>query len=218
MLFSVGSLPNGPRLETRKALLVMDLQNDFVREDGKLFVKNTKEFLHKLPSLVAKFREKGEVFWAHTEFHETRPTISSDLGSAVIVLKEFLDTRKRDDAGVSHVAEQLEQSSEQTMEYPENDDPEAFLAQRNRAKWPRCCLPNTPGCDTAEVVASMINHTRDSRLMKTDYSAFQTKSLLLPLRFAVQHLHLRNRSRCGNTWAGGNSTRGLRGLPRRQVP
>jgi nicotinamidase-related amidase/alkylated DNA repair dioxygenase AlkB len=185
MLFSMGSLPNGPRLETRRALLVIDLQNDFIKEDGKLFVKNAWEFLPKLPSLVAKFREKGEVFWVHTEFREPRPTISPELGSAVIVLNESLDTRNSKGANTCRLAEQDEPGSAHTMQDSSSDDPEAFLAQRSKEDRPRCCLPNTPGCDTAKVVASIIDHTRDSSIVKTDYSAFQTKSLLPTLRMKL---------------------------------
>ena len=185
MLFPIGSLPDGPYLETRKALLVIDLQNDFVKEGGKLFVKNARDFLPKLPTLAAKFREKGDVFWVHTEFKETRPTISPDLGSSVVILEKFLDERKCDELEVFGVTEQPEQSFESTIEDCGSGDPEAFLAQRNTAGWPRCCLPNTSGCDTAQVVASIIDNTRDMTIVKTDYSAFQAKSLLPTLRMKL---------------------------------
>lgn len=185
MLFPVGSLPNAPLLQTRKALLMIDLQNDFLWEEGKLFVENTKEFIPKLPSLVAKFREEGEVFWAHTEFEETRPTICPDLESSVIVLEDFLDTTKSSEADTSCPAEQPNYSRKHPRQDCGTDDPEAFLAQRSKPSWPRCCLPNTFGCATPKTIASIIDHKRDSTVSKTDYSAFQTKSLLPTMRMKL---------------------------------
>ncbi len=185
MLFPVGSMPNAPLLETRKALLVIDMQNDFLREDGKLFVKNAKEFLPKIPSLVAEFREKGEVFWVHTEFQETRPTICPDMERYVIVLEDFLDTPKSSAANTSYEAEPPEQDSKHTIPDCGCDDPEAFLAQRSEADVPRCCLPNTFGCGTPTTIASILDQKKDSVIAKTGYSAFQTKSLLLTLRMKL---------------------------------
>lgn len=185
MLFPVGSLPNVPQLETRKALLLIDLQNDFLQEDGKLFVRNAREFLLKLPSLVATFREKGEIFWVHSEFHETRPTICPDTESYVIVLEDFVDTTKNSEATTSYGAGQAEHNSKHAIQGCGRDDPEAFLAQRFEAEWPRCCLPDTLGCATPETVALIIDHKADTTILKTDYSAFQTGSLLPTLRMRL---------------------------------
>jgi len=185
MLFAMGSLPKAPRLETRKALLLIDLQNDFLQEDGRLYVKNAKEFLPKLPSLVTKFREKGEVFWVQTEFREARSTICPELQSYLIILDEFLDTTKSSAANTCHEEDETEQGPEQSAKGCGEDDPEAFLANRSKADCPRCCLPETFGCDIPKTIASVIHQKRDSRIMKTDYSAFQTKSLLPTLRMKL---------------------------------
>jgi nicotinamidase-related amidase len=182
MFFPVGSLPTFPQLETRKALLILDLQNDFLQEDGNLFVHNTKEFLPKLPSLVAKFREKGDVFWTQTEFHEPRPITCPDLESYVVVLEDLLPHAKSNGADPDYRAEQFDNSPSPSPGEVENDDPEAFLTQRSTTDGPRCCLPGTYGCAVSPMIASLVDHTRDSTVIKTDYSAFQTKSLLPTLR------------------------------------
>jgi nicotinamidase-related amidase/alkylated DNA repair dioxygenase AlkB len=182
MLFPVGSLPNAPNLETRKALLVIDLQNDFLQEDGKLFVKNAKEFLPKLPSLVAKFREKGEIFWARTEFQETRTMTCPESESDMIVLREYPDTSRSSEANASYMAKQPQQDLQHSMQDCGGDDPEAFLGQRAKADCPRCCLPDSSGCASPKTVASMIDYRTDWTFVKTDYSAFQTTSLLPALR------------------------------------
>ncbi|ERF68896.1 hypothetical protein EPUS_04548 [Endocarpon pusillum Z07020] len=188
MLFAKGSMPNVPRLETRKALLVIDLQNDFLHEDGKLFVKNVKDFLPKIPSLVTKFREEGDIFWVHTEFQETRPTICPVSQTYAIVLEDFLGTAKSREANPSHKAELPEHDFKRPVKDFGKDDPEAFLAERSKADWPRCCLPNTFGCAAPRMIASAIDQKRDSTITKTCYSAFQSKSLLpiLRMRFITQ--------------------------------
>jgi nicotinamidase-related amidase/alkylated DNA repair dioxygenase AlkB len=185
MFFPVGSLPKAPHLETRKALLVIDLQNDFVKEDGRLFVKNAKEFLPKLPSLTAKFREKGDVFWIRTEFQETRPVSGPDLQSYMIVLEGRPDATKTSETNTAYDVEPPGQNFKHAIESCGSDDPEAFLARRSKADWPRCCLPNTSGCAYPKTIASIIDRKRDSTIVKTDYSAFQTKSLLLTLRMKL---------------------------------
>ena len=185
MFFPVSSLPNAPRLETRKALLVIDMQNEFLEDNGKLYVKNTREFLSKLPSLVTKFREKGEVFWAHTEFQEVRPIVCPDLRNYVIVLDDSLGATNSSQANTSYQQDPPEDDMNQAVHGCQSDDPEAFLAQRSRADWPRCCLPNTFGVEVPETLASLMDDERDSLVTKTEYSAFQTKSLLLILRMKL---------------------------------
>jgi nicotinamidase-related amidase/alkylated DNA repair dioxygenase AlkB len=185
MLFAMGSLPKAPQLETRKALLLIDLQNDFLQEDGRLYVKNAKEFMPKLPSLVTKFREKGEVFWVQTEFRETRSLICPDLQSYVIVLDEFLDTTKSSATNTCYEGDQAKHDPKDSLTGCGEDDPEAFLAHRSKADWPRCCLPETFGCEIPKTIASIIHQKRDFRITKTDYSAFQTKSLLPTLRMKL---------------------------------
>src|SRR4051794_33810479 len=90
MLFPVGSLPPGPPIETKKALLLLDFQIDFVDLDGKLPVQNVRAFISKLPSLAAEFREKGAVIWCGTEFKQTKSSISTTTGSHSILLKQSL--------------------------------------------------------------------------------------------------------------------------------
>src|SRR5947207_15015125 len=79
-------LPNIPQIQTRKALLILDLQNDFVKPDGALFVENITNFLDDLTALAQSFRENGEVIWVQTLSEERRPIIDPDSGSEIVVL------------------------------------------------------------------------------------------------------------------------------------
>src|SRR5947207_2402459 len=181
MLFPVGSFPEAPQLQTRKALLLIDLQNDFVNPNGKLHVKNVADFLPRLPGLVSKFRESGEIVWIETQFTEPRSTISQDLGSYNIVLQDFVVAAEEDNFD-------KENSPAYNDDVPEVDpgaeDPEAFLAARSSEKQSiaRCCLPDTLGSQLPEYLASSVNAEKDVFLVKSHYSAFAEASFLLNLR------------------------------------
>ena len=172
----------GPRFQTRKGLLVIDLQNDFLKEDGKLFIPNTREFLLKLPSMVARFREKGEVFWVQTEFHASRPTICPETDSSVILLEESLDTRDTNESLSRGRLGNNARMSKAAKRRSGRDDPEAFLGPRQRSDFPRCCLPKTEGSQVPTTIAKIIDSKKDSLVVKSEYSAFNNTSLLPILR------------------------------------
>jgi nicotinamidase-related amidase/alkylated DNA repair dioxygenase AlkB len=181
MLFPVGSFPGAPHLETRKALLLIDLQNDFINSNGKLYVKNVADFLPRLPGLVSKFRESGEIIWIQTQFVEPRPTISPDLGSYTVVLKDFVAAAEDD----NFAKEGSPASDDAELDIDAGtEDPEAFLAPRNadRNDIARCCLTGTIGSQLPECLLSSINHENDHILIKSHYSAFANASFLLNLR------------------------------------
>jgi nicotinamidase-related amidase/alkylated DNA repair dioxygenase AlkB len=181
MLFPVGSFPGAPQLETRKALILIDLQNDFVNSNGTLHVKNVGDFLPRLPALVSKFRESGEIVWIQSQFVEPQPTISTELGSYTIVLEEFVAASEEDDVD----EENSPAYDDAILEVDAGrEDPEAFLAPRNSENVgiARCCLPGTTGFRLPESLASSIDHEKDVILIKSHYSAFTNTSFLLNLR------------------------------------
>ena len=181
MFFPVGSFPGAPRLETRKALVLIDLQNDFVKSNGKLHVKNVADFLPRLPGLVSKFRESGDVIWIQTHFMAPRPTISPELGSYTIVLKDFVAAAEDDN---------LDDQTPPVCDDAPLDvdagagDPEAFLAPRSfdQTNIARCCIAGTSGSRLSESLASSIDDEKDVILIKSHYSAFTGSPFLLNLR------------------------------------
>ncbi|KAI9881620.1 MAG: hypothetical protein M1830_000184 [Pleopsidium flavum] len=71
-MFTTGPLPpNFPRFQTRKALFILDLQNDFISVDGKLPVNKSSGFVHGIKSLVPVFRGSGDIIWIRSEFDES---------------------------------------------------------------------------------------------------------------------------------------------------
>ncbi|KIW27792.1 hypothetical protein, variant [Cladophialophora immunda] len=173
MLFEPGSVPRGPPIETKKALILLDFQNDFVKPNGNLPVNNVEPFLSNLLCLVDEFRAKGQVIWAGTEYRQSRSTISSVTGSHSIILKHHL---QRQD---------LAEESNPLAPSPNPDvthDREAFLAPLLTTTKHRCCMPGSLGADYSEAIKAAIDPQRDLVMLKSHYSAFESTSLLMHLR------------------------------------
>ncbi|KAL2370066.1 isochorismatase [Blastomyces gilchristii SLH14081] len=211
------SLPNVP---SRKALLILDLQNDFVKPDGALFVRNVPEFLDTIAGLAQRFRETGDVVWVQTQVEERRPIFRPESGGEVIVVDKPLapgsnNSSTKDKNNSSHPgadnntgrtgtssnggaeggsghptsAKRRQQNAsgesrrEPLSDY--SDDPEAFLSRPllpNEDGTRRCCQPKSVGSQFPAPILSAIDHDRDTILVKSDYSAFQSESLLLSFR------------------------------------
>lgn len=168
-LFS--SFSNLPSIETRKALLLLDFQNDFVRLNGRLPVRKTLDFIDLIPGLVQSFRRTGEIVWVRTQYEGPRPVVD-DYGSEIIITSAGpLDTKNqkkgrhgrqdgRGDAGVNDVV-----------------DPEAFLSGPEPA-----CQPQTAGVQFPAPILAAIDHEHDIVIVKSDYSALQSPGMVLSLR------------------------------------
>lgn len=188
MLFPVGSLPPGPPIETKKALLLLDFQNDFVDPDGKLPVQNVGSFISKLPSLAAEFRAKWVVIWCGTEFKQTRSSFSATTGSHSILLKQSLKDRELSDEiseypnhpdyTRSPTEDPLSPSSKPDVTH----DREAFLAPTMTPTKYRCCMIDSWGMKYPEILDTAIDEGHDLVLLKSNYSAFVDTSLLMYLR------------------------------------
>jgi len=188
MFFPPDSVPDGLPLDTQKALLLVDLQNDFVSPTGKLAVANVDTFLSKLPSLVAKFRTKGEVIWAGTEYRHPRSSISPDTGTYSILPRPFLG-----DGENQGVGDLLYQRETKSSSLHATHDPlgglgdmvycrDAFLMPTPLTSKHRCCLPGTDGIQYPDLLAEAIDTRHDLVLLKSHYSAFTDTALLTHLR------------------------------------
>ncbi|EXJ94825.1 hypothetical protein A1O1_03223 [Capronia coronata CBS 617.96] len=188
MLFPAGSLPPGPPIETKKALLLLDFQNDFVSPEGKLPVANVVSFLPNLIPLVAEFRAKGEVIWVGTEYKQPRSTISATTGAHSILLRHSLRQQDPDDGtskylnAPSDVRSPTEDPLSPSQQYDVTHDREAFLAPLLIATKYRCCIPGTPGADYPDIIKNVIDPQQDLVILKSHYSAFTESPLLVHLR------------------------------------
>lgn len=188
MLFPADFLPTGPPVETKKALILLDFQNDFVSLDGKLPVANVLPFLPKLVPLVAEFREKGEVIWVGTEYKQPRPDLSPITGSHSILLKHFLKEQKRDDETTQCLGDSgdARSPSEDPLSPSKNldvtHDREAFLAPVLTMTRYRCCIAGSVGVQYPDIIRSAMDSQLDMIMLKSHYSAFVDTSLLMHLR------------------------------------
>ena len=70
-----------PQFETRKALVVLSMQNDaFYIHDDFFFIKN-REILPRLKEIIPYFRKHGDIIWVQTEMGTLPSTPVKDLST-----------------------------------------------------------------------------------------------------------------------------------------
>jgi len=93
-MFTTGHLPpNFPRFQTRKALFILDLQNDFVSDDGKLPVSTSSGFVQSTKTLIPVFRGLGDIVWIRSEFNEASSTSDSQNTAKAFTSNEDVVSR-----------------------------------------------------------------------------------------------------------------------------
>ena len=75
-----------PQFETHQALLVLDLQNDFLLPDGRLPVNSRSGFLSRIKRLVPTFRDcAGDIIWIRTVYEKDRPANDGTDEAEVVI-------------------------------------------------------------------------------------------------------------------------------------
>lgn len=100
-----------PTFTTKKALIIVNLQNDSLYVKGDLYITKNHEFVDRVKALVPRFRRSGEIIWVRTEMG-TRSSPTSP-GSAYIeeeVAK--IDQKNREDQKLAE--EKLEDDTKVT--------------------------------------------------------------------------------------------------------
>ncbi|KAJ5651794.1 hypothetical protein N7507_009220 [Penicillium longicatenatum] len=165
--FSINDIP---RIKTRKALLLLDFQNDFVRPSGGLHIPNTAEILEILPPLAAAFRKVGDVIWVRSQYEAPQSISDWNFGDRIVLAKEPPKKHTMPQTEVIEVASDRDS--------PEPVDTEAFLS----AQSPICCAAQTAGFQFPAPVLAAINPEHDKVLDKTGYSALESNDLVLSFR------------------------------------
>lgn len=159
-----------PTVQTRKALLLLDFQNDFVRPSGALYVPNTADFLDTLPQLASAFRSAGNVIWIQSYYESRRELIDANDQELVVV------GRGGDDQRLKKKKKSHTDSNEQQDSQP--IDEEAFLSTDT----PRCGDFQSPGGQLPAPIVAGFDSQHDILTTKTDYSALRNDRLVLTLR------------------------------------
>lgn len=155
-----------PQITTRKALIAVDFQHDFISQDGALHVNEPEGFVERTVKLSDAFRSVGDVVWVQSQFSETRHAPEEDI----VLSDKAPKSSQSSSRGRSTVPEKV-------VETVGPPDKEAFLSHQDAV----CVKADTPGCQIASAVQDSIQKT-DAKLFKSHYSAFQSTHLLRVLR------------------------------------
>lgn len=189
-----------PIVQTRKALLILDLQNDLASADGILPVDKPADYIDKISRLSSIYRNFGSVIWVRSQFEKYRPVNDGSPTGDMIITDRELPSEGGGEAGrrqrvpsktlvklydrmlASQSQDEGEHNShEASNETEEPYDNEAYLTPE-LGKKPRCLLPQSSGSNFAQSITQAIDFTRDLFIIKTHYSAFKNGSLLQTLR------------------------------------
>ncbi|KAL8356211.1 hypothetical protein RB601_001498 [Gaeumannomyces tritici] len=177
-----------PSLRTRKALLILDLQNDFLSPDGALFVSEPEGYVQRTIAVANAFRQSGsgDVIWVRSEFEQDRTIVNNQILTSDLPIPTTVSARGRR-AGLGTGKGEADHEAFLSLagdpESPEADDDGDELGPK-----PECVRPGKDGSALADHVAAAVAAGKDSVLTKTQYSAFQSGQLLklLRTRFATE--------------------------------
>ncbi|KAK3305169.1 uncharacterized protein B0T15DRAFT_502318 [Chaetomium strumarium] len=155
-----------PTVPTRKALLILDLQNDFVSPDGPLYATEPEDFVNRTLDLAKAFRDSGagDVIWVRSEFESHCSLLEG--GDQIITAETMLRPQKmapsrgRQPTSTAHDSAAMEA------------DEEAFLSTGADGEKQPCVRKGTRGAEFAPEVKAAIDTGRDIVFTKTRYSAF----------------------------------------------
>ncbi|KAK4175005.1 hypothetical protein QBC36DRAFT_355945 [Triangularia setosa] len=154
-----------PAIRTRKALLVIDLQNDFIAPDGALPASDPEDFVNRSLELVKAFRESGagDVVWVRSEFERHR-SLSAEGEQIITANMPIRPPRPGNARGRPPTSREHDGAAMEA-------DEEAFLSNGGIPKKP-CVRKGTKGAELIPEAQEAVDTTRDIVFTKTHYSAF----------------------------------------------
>lgn len=144
-----------PQITRAKALIAVDLQNDFLADNGALTVDNPNSLSCRIVNLADAYRATGDVVWVTTEFKGVRPEYED-----TILVTDHTTQHRHDDDGVTLPI-----------------DAEAFLSSAETA----CGRLGSSGVNMPDLIQKCIQK-RDIMVTKSHYSSFEDTALLRLLR------------------------------------
>ncbi|OAA35046.1 isochorismatase [Metarhizium rileyi] len=157
-----------PQISTRKALILVDFQNEFLDPEGALVSSDPDGFVSRAIELVSNFRGSGDIIWLQSQF--AKPVLvdheSIILSDAPTVIRH----QRRRSRG-RYAAPAMPENPDEPL------DPEAFLSHQ----YPTCVKPLSWGAKMSAAVEAAVQKG-DTILLKAQYSGFRETQLLLLLR------------------------------------
>jgi len=187
---------NLPIVRTRQAILILDLQNDFISTSSPLQVEEPSDLVGNVVNLVSHFRSSGKVIWVRSVFERSRAVnlIYGDSEQVITDEEVAAHAQKTKRLRPSHKVlayhEKSVQLDEKELAEPKSlevDDEEsssvseAFLTVEPGHE-PQYVLNATIGVNFVDPVTQTIEGEKDLIFSKTHYSAFKDGSLVQILR------------------------------------
>ncbi|KAI0880690.1 uncharacterized protein GGS22DRAFT_174532 [Annulohypoxylon maeteangense] len=162
-----------PALTTRKALLVIDPQNDFLDEDGAYPINYPMDLPDRIAGLVTGFRQGGgDIIWVSSRFEKSRSIFDEQI---------LTSDRSSNPRSPDHSRGRRRQAPQHTPQASEC--PEAFLTQET-PNLPKCVRTGSCGIEMHRIVKAATG-PRDYSVVKSYYSAFRSEQLLRLLRMRL---------------------------------
>lgn len=201
-----------PVVRTGPALLLLDLQNDFIENSAVLPVRNPPDFIDNIVKLLPEFRACGPIISIRSIFETSRPFNEPQGESESVITDNELPSNTRD-LGLKSPGKLMKKLLEQTGktsqssktdfstaalvadDSPEQDeDDEDDESEEEDSSVPetfltvvpgtkqRVVLPASTGTNFVESVGMAADLKKDLFGQKTYYSAFKDGSLVQTLR------------------------------------
>lgn len=154
-----------PTFTTKKALIIVNLQNDSLYVRGDLYITKNHEFVDRIKALVPRFRRIGEIIWVRTEMG-TRSSPTSP-GSAYIeeeVAK--IDQKNREDQKLAE--EKLEDDTKVTSPEVTTDEESKSQQANLEAASPNSSSRSSSNANLKNTIALQTYHptSRSQAMMK----------------------------------------------------
>ncbi|KAI1749550.1 hypothetical protein F4782DRAFT_549696 [Xylaria castorea] len=164
-----------PSLATRRALLVVDAQNDFLDEDGALPARMPIDLPRRISDLAGDFRRSGgEIIWVQSRFDTSRPVDEEQI---------MISETSSPSSGSAPAPPRGRRPRTNTPAPEILVSPEAFLTP-GPGNGLSCVRVGTSGIEMHPVIKQAVG-PRDHVLTKTFYSAFKVDELLRLLRMRL---------------------------------
>ena len=85
-----------PELPTRKALVIINLQNDLFYVQGDIFVTKNRDFIARLKEMIPFWRKIGDVIWVKTEFSASPVPQVDDTAQVEQTIGRKAESNRRD--------------------------------------------------------------------------------------------------------------------------
>ncbi|KAF3064695.1 Alpha-ketoglutarate-dependent dioxygenase alkB like protein 2 [Daldinia childiae] len=162
-----------PSLTTRRALIVVDPQNDFLAKDGALPIKMPPDLPERIAGLATSLRAGGDdIIWVCSRFEKSRSSQEEQ-----ILISDRSSHSQSPDLSRGRRRPTPPQTNQQA------ESPEAFLTQESPSL-PKCVRPGSSGVEMHPIIKGAVG-PRDFSVVKTYYSAFRSEQLLRLLRMRL---------------------------------